>query len=708
MPQVKMPDGTLVDMPDNPTPEQLQRLRSLSEEPSFFESAVSRAKNLGTGLVKGFGSLATMAGDAMADDPQTRMAQAAANARQGTNVQPRVGDVSAMVAPMGYQPKNNRERIEQALASGVGGALFPGPGAILDPKKAALIGLSAAGGSELANAASGGNKAAAIAGGLAGGGVAGIAANLKGNTKSLAREALYDVNPKDLDIAQESMRAAQQAGVPVNLSQAMPKPSNIDALVNTLANARQGKKIIKQLRDQPRQVEFGMENELQNLPGSVRAPQIVANNLQEAATGVIDSAKRTRGDAWKQEYNAGMERLKQQAGDALENVPKTSAIVDESGAPIRTSTTVPAAARVQALPESAVAEAHGKLKAMAAERPNTGLGTMLDDLADRLKAKDGFITDAEQLNGVMKDVTARLKSPDLATKGVDAGGAKFLANTINDLREGFGEKFAPFREANTKFAQLTDELVNPAKKSVVGDIAGRRGALPDVEAVKGRINSVLDAGTVPGAKSSEILTLEKAVRAIPQSTYQVGGRVAFQDAVKTWMATKISDASRVVEGRVDPEISGNLHKVFMGTDTKAQGFKDMLVGLARSQSLPDNALVPGMEKFLKVVSMASRRPGSVQGLNTSGAAEIAGKTAITTGGQTTVNPFRNLALRWSDSLQAGAYSEMDRLLTTPEGVDMLKKLAKQPTFSPAAEATIATFLGTNAAMADNETSTYGK
>jgi hypothetical protein len=36
---------------------------------------------------------------------------------------------------------------------------------------------------------------------------------------------------------------------------------------------------------------------------------------------------------------------------------------------------------------------------------------------------------------------------------------------------------------------------------------------------------------------------------------------------------------------------------------------------------------------------------------------------------------------------------MDKLLTSPEGIDTLQKLAKQPAMSPAAVKTISTFLG---------------
>jgi hypothetical protein len=861
--------------PDSITPEQVsarasqdfgKQVASLdggrkAKEPGTLDTVIDGAKNIGTGLAKGFASLATLAGDAMADDPQVRMAVAASGGKA-----PQVGDVSRMVAGMGYQPKTKTEKIVQSLAAGVGGGLS-GPGAALAPVKAGMIGLGAAAGSEVAGEATNHNPAATIIGGVLGGGVTGVAAHVRGNAPALAREALRDTKPQDLAKAKQAMVEAQAAGVPINLSQAMPNPSNIDTIVNTLANSRYGSKVTKQLRDQPDQVAFGMENQLLNLPGDVRAPQIVANNAQEVATQVINNAKKGRSQAWQATFDKELGKLKNSANANLEAaVAKASTLADKYGktvagetalqgqintsaegvlkrrqaehasiveairkrndaamaqheaalakwkpethmepvpsgmgsdgaqqlfplpqfgqdaanrtaaiglrnevvpemangrgmiqledgtlaaqkfgqpqppqapklenyppAPQLEAPTFPksapavrqeldaangavsdakrAVATVGELPQSALSAAYKRLTVEAEARPNTGLGEAILELRNKLirGENEGYITSVEQLNNILKDTTNRLKAPDLATKGIDAGDAKKLGGLVQELREDWGAKFAPFREANAAYSQVTNEVVNPLKKSVVGEIAGRRGALPDADAVKTKLMGVFNAGTVPGAKSSEILTLEKQFRNIAETEASVAGPAAYQDAVKTWMASKISDASRVQGGRVDPNVAGRLEQTFLGSDTKAQGFKDMLVGLARSQSKPDATYVEGMQKFLKVVSQAARRPGTVQGVSEGGAAEIAGRTIANAGGSTTINPLRNLMLRWSERLQADAYKEMDRLLTSPEGVDMLQTLAKKPALSPAAQTAIATFLGSGAARVDDPPPDY--
>jgi hypothetical protein len=869
--------------PDNITPEQVsarasqdfgKQVASLDGgrkpvERGFFDTVKDTAANVGTHLVKGFTGLATMAGDAMADDPQVRLGVDAAEKAQGLPTgsrQPRVGELMQQVGKLGYQPKNGTEKVIAALAAGAGGGLS-GPGAVLAPAKAALTGMGAAVGSELAGEATNHNPAATLIGGVLGGGVTGMAVNMRGNTQALAREALRDTKPQDLEAAKQAMLEAQKAGVPVNLSQAMPNPSNVDTIVNTLANSRYGTKVTKQLRAQPQQVEMGMEDQLLNLPGQVRAPQTVANNAQEVATQIINGAKQGRSEAWRAAFDRELGKLQDLAkgnlraavakaaeaatkfkrtaqGEAAlqgqidtsaqgvlarkqaEHAAAVAAIRQRNDAamaehekalanwkPDTHMEPVPAgmgsdgaqnffelpqfgqdaAARVAArglrnevmpevangrgviqledgssaaakygkpqppqqpklesyppapqleagtfpksapaarqeldaangavgdarkalqnvgeLPQDAVSAAYKRLTREAEARPNTGLGAAILELRDKLvrSASEGFITNVEQLNNILKDTTNKLKAPDLATKGLDAGDTKMLGGLVNELRDGWGAKFSPYREANATYREVTDTVVNPLKKSVVGEIAGRRGALPDADAVKTKLMGVFNAGTVPGAKSSEILALEKQFRNVKESEASVAGSAAYQDAAKTWMASKISEASRVQGGRVDPNIASRLEQTFLGNDTKAQGFKDMLVGLARSQGKPDGTYVEGVTKFLKVASMAARRPGTVQGVSEGGAAEIAGRTIANAGGSTTVNPLRNLMLRWSERLQADAYKEMDRLLTSPEGVDMLQTLAKKPALSPAAQAAISTFLGANAARIDDPVPDY--
>jgi hypothetical protein len=328
---------------------------------------------------------------------------------------------------------------------------------------------------------------------------------------------------------------------------------------------------------------------------------------------------------------------------------------------------------------------------------------MLMDLRERLVTADGFITEPLQLNEILKDAAGRLKPVNLATSGLDAGAAKWVGKQVSALRDDFGAAFEPIQKANAAY-QAATPAVDALKKSVVGRVAGRSGAQDALEAPQSRLFSVFDKGTVPGATSSEILTLEKAFR-------NAGQPEVFQDAAKSWVAGKVSAALKSTDNRM-PENIGERLRVAFGDprqlDQTSKGFEDVLAGLARSQGVPEAPYVKGFKHFMEIVSDAARRPGSVRGVTPGEVKEMASEGVFKRLGQVSVmTPIRQPALKWASFLEADALSTMDKLLTTPEGVATLVKLGKQPPKSHAAVTTMATFLGTNAAAQGGESNPPG-
>lgn len=677
MPQVRMPDGTIVNMPDNPSAQDLEAFRKLTAAPAketpWYQGAVDTAKNIGTGLYKGLAGLPAAAADVFASQPDAADAISQAAGAKPRPLSKDTGVVSAALeAAPGYKPKTTAEKYVQAGARGVGGAAsmpIGGAGTML------ASGLGSGLGSEAAAQMFGEGVAPRMLGGLAGGFAGGIAANLRTNKGALAREALEGVSPGELAKAQANMREAQTAGIPVNLAQAMERPSNIDKVAEALANSRYGTKVQAQLRNQPTQANMGLETELAGLPGTVRTPQVAANNIQNTATAVIDKARQARTAAWEQKRAA------------------TEAATFGAG-------------KVPAVTPRAVEDVAYKLALEAEARPNTAVAEQLVTLRSKLFDVDGNpLTDPKQLNEVLKEAATKLKSPDLATKGIDAGQSKFLSNTINEIREDLGPAFKPIREANLTYKQITDEVINPLKKSVVGRMAGRRGEVPDAEAVRGKINQLFEQGTTPGAKSSDILRLEKELRSVKsgEAGAALDGSAAFQDAAKSWIGEKISQAIQPVGGRLNEDVAKKLVQTFAGNENKSQGFRDVMVGLARSKGLPDNALYPGMEKFIKILGMASRRPAGQAGAGASELEQIAGRSAFGSVGRfSAITPLRQPILKWMEFLQADAYKAMDNLLTSPEGVDMLKKLGSGGGIDPKAQTAISTYMGTQANLPEQQ------
>ena len=674
MPVVKMPDGQLVEMPDNPTPEQQAALRAILAKgatapavaaPKQESSGLGEtARVIGKSIYGGLTSLPRFimqAGDWLEEKMPTpgwtkipipgygKIAEADKAIREAVEPKTKSGKVIGNIG----------ETTVGAIAS---------PGGLAAPIKSAIIGASSGAGSEAAAAAFGNNAVTRVLGGVAGGLTGGLVTAAKTNRGTLAREALSDARLEDLAVAVERMKAARDAGIPINLSQAMPRGSNIDAYVDALANSKHGRNVTEQLRKQPQQIAFGVEEQMANLPGQIRMPQVLANNAQEAATAAIDTAKRTRTNAWQKAYDDGL----LQSGQLT-------------------------------VPETAVSAAYQKLTDLANSVPNTSKAKMLMDLRERLVTPDGFITEPLQLNEILKDAAGRLKPVNLASSGLDAGVAKWVGKQVSALRDDFGAAFEPIQKANAVY-QAATPAVDALKKSVVGRVAGRSGAQDTLEAPQSRLFSVFDKGTVPGATSSEILTLEKAFR-------NAGQPEVYQDAAKSWLAGKVSTALKSTDNRM-PENIGERLRVAFGDprqlDQTSKGFEDVLAGLARSQGVPEAQYVKGFKNFMEIVSDAARRPGSVRGVTPGEVKEMASEGVFKRLGQVSVmTPIRQPALKWASVLEADALSTMDKLLTTPEGVATLVKLGKQPPKSHAAVTTMATFLGTNAATQGGEMNPTG-
>lgn len=718
MPAVQMPDGSTVDLPDNPSPELKAAVQAKVElfhlgkmrEQAFSEAqsardqarpgqkwlfdanspqleqidaeiakrkdAVARANAMqgdwwdktkyyagqgGSAILRGLMGLPAMAASAgIATDP----------GRYPKDMTPATPLVD--LSRLGMQPQTTGEKYAARAIEGATGAVA-GPGGLAAPVRSAVVGGSAGLGSEGAAETLGDNPVTRILGALVGGGTAGIATAAKTTRGDLAREATRDATEADMRVAQELMRRSQEQGVTLNLSQAMPKASNIDEMVNVLAQSKNGPEVARTLRTQPTDVAMGMERELAALPGTARQPQLAANNVQEAADSAIREALGKAGQAWQKAAPQGstvppeavMALDKQLAAIAAKYPNTTGAelIADARRALVNPN-------RVQGQPAAAILGPDGRPLAQSVPQSK-------------------YLTDAMQLRSALEDSLSTFGSRKLNTPGLDATNLR----RAQEVREAFRnviDQYAPkLSQANAAYSQVMSDVVAPMKQSVVGRVAGRLGYDTEREAVRSRVFGVLDKGTTPGASTSEILALEKALRSQPN------GAPAFQDAVKTWMSNKISEATAQQGGRPAEATAANLEKIFMGNDVKAQGFKDMLVALARSQGLKDDALLNGMQNMMRITSAAARRPGTVSGVTPQGL-EQASRSRIFggVGNFSAVQPIRQPFKAIDDALNADAYGFMDKLLTSPEGVDTLIKLGRQPVMSKAAADTLATFSAT--------------
>jgi hypothetical protein len=674
MPLVQMPDGQTVDMPDNPTPEQLQALQQIHPEKNFGQKVLDTAANVGTNVVKGFAALPMLldrldinnqkqssnppppAEDVLGYDTGIqRMRQQALQSRE---------DVLNKMENFGYKPETTADKYVAAASQGAGGALLPSGNMGLLPRL--LVGASSGAGSEASANALGDGVLSRLLGGLAGG--LGASAGLKfrpNNTQALVKDSLRDASPAELDQAIKDMEAAHAAGLSTNLNQHMPTGSNLDVYAESLANSPQGKNVTANLRAQPRQVEMSAADQLNQLPGDVRPERMIANNAQDAATEAIKQMRQKAQAEWQA------------------NAPSTGSNI----------------------PPAAVAKFDQMLKQMQDKVPNTSQAELLSDVRDALKAKastevqtpslldaagnpinppagkEKYLSDALQLQGAIDDALAGQGKRALNTPGL-TGKSLRSAQEVREAWKGVLGDYAPsLLKAKAAYQAVMDSEVDPAKAGALGYLAQPAGSVSDRQASMGRVFSLFDKGTNPNSPMSEI-------KQVGTQMAKAGQPEAFSDAVKSWFARGIDKAIQTSDNRTPDDVAKGLSDYFgsLTTNTsRIQGVRDMLSTVAKNQGMNDAdqaSYVRGFENWIKMVNAASNRPGTVAGTTAQQIGEEAAKTATGHLGHVSViTPLRQPVLWWARQVGKNSMQEMDRLLSSPEGAKMLVEMGKNPVMS---------------------------
>jgi len=711
MPDVKLPDGTIVqNVPD--TPEARAQLaaawqsRQAAQAKAAPASAPASAADAGADT--SFGHSLKLGASALARGLASGPALVIDGLLSGFSPKG-MGEseeppfpVSSQVSSLGTQPKTQGERYANAAIEGAAGAALPPGGSIV---RRAVVGAGSGAGGEAGTQVAGDHWWSRLLGNLLGGGTTGLVTSVRTTRPEIVKEATAGVNPADLETARANMAKFLTADgkSAVNASQAMPAPSPIDAMVDVLANSRNGTNVQAQLNAQPGMAAAETTRRIGLLPGTPGMPQEVANSAQQAATSAIDALKKQRTEVWNKTVADNTPvvapEVKQELADAtaawnkafpgVDPTSVTSAQLKHGAGPLLQRVLSAQAANGQVPPDVVRAEIK-RLQGLASETPNTELRDSLNGLAKQLTLPgNAVLTDPIKINKALVDYSEALKRPTLSTPGAQGGTQKFVGAQISAVKQNLGDAMAPIRLADQIYSNMTDAVVNPAKQSIVGSVAGTTGFDPAKNAVASRLYAVFDKGTTPGAKTSDILELEKSMRGQP------GGPQAFQDAFKTWVTQKTAPPLDAKGLPIAEDYSAAMQRVF-GDPTKAtpasQGTKDMLVALARSQGKPDATYLQGFENLQQFLAMTAKRPNRV-GPSTQDFVQ-----AGAGGGQEGLRDNMASALfgirrALSNARSGDAQRFMDRLLTTPEGMDVLIKMAKNPPMSQASITALSTFLG---------------
>ena len=669
----------------------------------------------GSGFMRGLASLPALAGDAanfvgnnlpgVLNPFDLGMRAAGATPEQVEESKVRGMPLSAANAAAGVQPKTPGEKYLAAAAEGVGGALA-GPGVGVAPVRNALVGAGAGLGAEAGGQLSGDSFLGRLAGGLVGGGAvqvgAGLVTRLRPQSADLAREAVEGLSPETLKAAQAFQAKAASSGITMDLAQALEAvgapSSNLATLRDVLANSRHGNAVQGALRGQQQELELLSDVTVAGLPGPVWGQGPAANAVQEAATGVINAAKQERGNAVKALYaqageltedgrNAILKRLDDLMKRPGNTEGFTNAIKEMQGK-LAADTSGQSNALQAAL--TALQEApKGSAKARAA----LAVRKAAEDLRNA-KAAPVHALDADTMvNDVVRLARGTPLSP---TDPKTAGQLKHLAGQVNQELQTQSPAIARAEEV---FSQISRDKVNPLKQSVIGQLAGNRGYLEDVQAPVSRLEAIFSKGS--DAQVAE------AARDIPKMFNELRNvdPNAAPAAAKAFIRARMDRAFASAPGDVIPGAVSSVNSAkllkdsLFATRAQEQGMRDIAVGIARSYGLDEVEVARGLSHFMQITKGLASRPEKVGGLNWGDVAKAGGKSSLADMARLYgFMPFARVASKIEDATLAKTFQQFDKILTSPEGADLLITLSRTPNMSDKAVLALAQFGATVGAV----------
>ena len=476
---------------------------------------------------------------------------------------------------------------------------------------------------------------ALLTGGLTAAGMNRIG-RLAPNVKDLAKESLEGIEPGQLELAKALMDRSQQQGVSMDLAQALSavgaRSGNMTTVRNVLANNKAGDRVQAALRAQPSELSVLADTTIARMPGRVYDPGQAANNLQEVATQAVDAAKKARTQAVRPLY--------EKAGQ-LGNNFRTAFADQLSEALQQPGMTEQAAA--------AIKDTLGKIKALPATGGKTELALDYDELIRSLRGpyKGNPLTPNDaRTNGQLQDVAGKLTD--------------LLRNASPETKM-----------AAARYAQISQDVVDPLKQGPVGQLAGKRGYAADTQASTAKVRQIFEQGVDPQGPSP--------VRVLAKELAKVD-KEAFADAAKTHYSGKVAEAfDPVIAGApaTNSDAAKRIWDSMLKNTKQYQGAKDTVASIAETYGQNPAQAVKGLENFAQITK-ALTNTTKVGGLAREEIFRLGGKNygadALRVFG---FLPFERAARRLEDRTMYNAFADFDKILTTPEGVDLLIKLSKQ-------------------------------
>ena len=493
MPVVQMPDGAMVELPDNPTPEQLQQLRALSPSPGMATAreigrvadkglrggltalpgmigdiTLSSLKNLHKGfdalpkLAPGIGLPGLTALQTLAELGKTGPVQDTGFGDVTKNIQTLGGSLPPVSKPQTESGKALGNILEAITATVAGG----GTGTV---GQKAAVGAGAGSGGELAARLLDDNPLSRFLGSVVGGGAVSAGQALVPNSDKLIRQATEHVTDKDWTKAREVEKTLNASGIPHLKSQLLGPRSTLDDVVATASsNPSVRPKLATQTEGAPAAATSAIDDwTVRNLqPSSPLSRSEVLSDVQEAAAGALGKIKTKSNTAFERamppkhiEYDQGRVRTLYNSLRQLADDPRFGKTADTGKALEKF------AERLVAKRTWDLSNVHPVVLAKAQNEAKAAGRTFDPSLVPGAKESIRFVTNAHKINNLNKE--AKLMSAKEDFKGLP----------VSDIRRIMNQATPEFNVARDAKRSIIEREFNPASRGLTGQLAQMGGGV---------------------------------------------------------------------------------------------------------------------------------------------------------------------------------------------------------------------------------------
>lgn len=564
------------------------------------------------------------------------------------SVMPTSGDLrgaAETVTGPWYDPQTRAGKIADTATQT---ALTMGRGLLNAPVRSAAIIAGNTAGTEGAGALSNDNPVLRMLGGIFGGGIPAAVSAYKTAPAAAVREALGpDVTPADVAAAQARQDAAAAQGVPLLGTESFDRGHALTSAV--AASPTGGPTIASFTAKRPAQVAQAVNKTIIAPMGAIDDPRAAAAAAQGAATDAISTVEKARTAATKPLYTQA----------------KTD-VVDP--------------AEIKALADSMNAAADGMEPQRAAV-----LRGLAQDLANTPNTADA-------ISGLAARARDQIDTPAIGASSADRVAKGVLGPHIAAI-ENLAQTASPsLQAADTAYRNFTKAQVEPLTSGPVGVIAGRAGFdAGSPSAVPRVVNAaVADADTLRPENIRDTYTALNAQNP-----------AAFPGVARTWIQGKLEDAIGSLRSGPNPTAGAKFSTAVAGTDRQQENFNEVLRGVAQAAGVDPDAYVAGANKLLQTLDLTGRTPGV--GSPTATRQQLA-ETLGTSSLASAARAISTQPLGWLGSALerwklAGNYSRLADVLTAPDSVQQIAKMAKLDPKGLTAQFTAATMLGVDRALA---------